>query len=178
MDAAFIAFGHGYESPSMPGMERCTAFDGYEIIAEPLGGFSNEDRARRVFGRNENGNGGTCYGSHAIKLARRADDPHGRKVYILGQHGSGREVLAVPLPFDRGASLEALLTLPEAALYGVLYGMWQAAANARREAIRETADKWGKAIAEGRIRKRRASKGRPARIEIMQPWEVEARKRA
>lgn len=98
----FIKTGHGYENHSTEG--RCTAFDGFEIIAAPLhqagegwqAAFGNEARESRVY-RRASGNG-TDYGSHAIKLGK---DRHG-DLHILMQHGSGREVWRIPQFFDGG----------------------------------------------------------------------------
>jgi hypothetical protein len=178
MERAFIRKGDGYERGSRTGEDgRCNAFDGFEIIASPLGGFSEADRERRIFpGRS--GGPGVTYGSHAIQLARREGDREGSDLYILMHNGSGREVLLIPSFYDGGALERHIYHLPERVQYALLYSMWQAASNARYEAQRDTATKWATAYAEGRIRKRRATSQRGARVEIVQPWEVEARKRS
>lgn len=97
MNPAFIAKGHGYESGTYG---RCTAFDGYQIIAHPLPGDDDKGRESRVFGRQDNGNGGTTYGAYQIRLARRGDS--GRDLYLLVSHGAGREVWLLPSFYDRG----------------------------------------------------------------------------
>lgn len=174
MQSGFIAFGHGYEKHSTQG--RCTAFDGFRIIAAPLGEFSEADRERRVWQR-EGSSWGVTYGSHAIKLAvRDTDRPRG--LYILGHHGGGREVLALNTGPDWEAMRDTLLALDERTLYAVLYSIWQTAADVRREAESRTAGKWAQAYADGHIRKRRATRNRPARVEILQSWELDSRKRA
>lgn len=150
MDSAFVAFGHGYETGSRG---RCTAFDGFEIIAAPLGGFDHASRESRVW-RKPGANYGVTYDSHAIKLAVR-EGPGGRGLYILGHHGGGREVLQLKAGPDWEAMRDALLAMDERTLYAVLYSIWQTAANARQEAMRETANKWAAAYLDKRIRKRR-----------------------
>lgn len=160
--AAFVRFGHGYETGSRG---RCEAFDGFEIIAAPLSGDDNAGRASRVFpGRN--GSPGVTYASHEIKLARWADG-RGRELYILMHHGGGREVLSLPSFYDGGALEAHILSLPERLQYALLYTIWSTAANARREAQIETAEHWATAFREKRIKTRR--KGGRARVEIVHP---------
>lgn len=147
------------------------AFDGFEILASPLGGVSNADRERRVF-KGRDGSPGVTYASHVFKLARREGAAsYDRDLFVLVENGSGRSVLKFPMIYDHGATRDALLNLPEPVLYGLLHSVWSTADNARSEAISATAQRWGQAIAEKRIRKRKG------RIEIMEPWEAEARAR-
>lgn len=184
MYAAFIKSGHGYE---VSDRGRCTCFDGFDVIAAPLhqegegwqAAFGNEARESRVF-RRDNGRGGTSgtdYGSHAIKLARLSGTSSG-DLYILMHNGSGREVLAVPRFWD-GGDLEAhILALPERLQYALLYTIWNTANNARYEAQQATSQKWALAYSEKRIRQRRATKNRAARVEIIPPWEIDLKKTA
>lgn len=175
MDRALIKTGHGYETGSRG---RCDAFDGYEVIAAPLhqegdgwkAAFGDKARESRIF-RRKDGNG-TDYSSHAIKLAR---DPGkvGRQLYLLVQHGGGREVWEVPQFYD-GGDLEAhILAMPERLQYALLYTLYSLASNARTEAAKETGQKWAHAYAEGRIRKRRATSRRAASVEIIPQWEID-----
>lgn len=164
MNAAFIRKGHGYATGSQG---RCTAFDGFEIVAAPLhregedewqAAFGNAAREARVY-RRASGNG-TDYGSHAIKLGRMGGD-----LYILMHNGSGREVLAVPKFYDGGDLEAAILAMPERLQYALLYTIWQAASNARYEAQRQTAETWSTAYVEKRLKKRRGTN----RVEIIHP---------
>lgn len=179
MQNVFVRFGHGYENHSTEG--RCTAFDGFEIIAAPLhqegegwkAAFGNEARESRIF-RRVNGNG-TDYGSHAIKLGKAQFDG---ALYILMQHGGGREVLRVPQFFDGGDLAEHILSLPERLQYSLLYTIWKTAYYARSQAQAETRHEWAQAIADGRIRKHRATKTRGARVEIIPQWEIDLKAKA
>lgn len=171
MTAAFIKFGHGYETGSRG---RCDAFDGLTILAAPLhqegdgweAAFGSKARESRVFWRD--GGRGTDYGSHAIKLAQNDSGD----LRILMHHGGGREVLAVPHFYDGGDLRAMILGLPERLQYALLYTIWQAARNAREEAQAETRQKWAEAFAAKRIRKRR--RNGMVRIEIMEQWEADA----
>lgn len=162
MQAAFIRKGHGYTSPSPgSGYEPCTAFDGFTVIANPLGGFSNADRERRVFSIKPGGETKVTYGSHAISLAYQTCDGEraSRDLFILMENGSGREVLRVRNGIS-GNPLEAmLLALPEALLYSLLYTLWDTANDARNAAETATAIKWRDAFLDGRIRKSRPRGG-------------------
>ncbi|TJW14408.1 MAG: hypothetical protein E5W82_10555 [Mesorhizobium sp.] len=159
---AFIRFGHGYEQSDRG---RCEAFDGFDIIAAPLGEFDNAARESRSFPRKD-GRPGTTYASHAIKLARFKNTSSG--LYILMHHGSGREVLAVPSFYDGGDLESVILAMPERLQYALLYTIWNTASRARYEAQNQTADKWSKAFTEKRIRQHRATRQRAARVEIVQ----------
>src|SRR4051812_3328674 len=98
--------GRGYLAPSI--------FEGLRILAEPCA-----SRESRVFGRQPNGNGGTCYGSHSIRLAtsteRDASRPPSSRdaLFILVSHGGGHERLAFRMVYDNGEAVQALLALPE-----------------------------------------------------------------
>lgn len=163
--AAFIKFGHGYEKSDRG---RCEAFDGFDIIAAPLGDFDNASRESRIYRRK--GGNGTDYGSHAIKLARRSGSSLSG-LYILMHHGGGREVLAVPSFYDGGELEAAILAMPERLQYSLLYTIWKTARYAREEAQTETAQKWGQAIAGKRIRRRRG------RVEIIAQWEIDLKRK-
>lgn len=169
MNSAFIRFGHGYEQSERG---RCEAFDGFEVIASPLGGFDQPSRDSRVF-RRASGDA-TTYASHAIKLAKFSGTSRG--FHILMHHGGGREVLAVPQFYDGGDLEAAVLAMPERLQYALLYTIWSTARNAREEAKAETSRLWATAYAENRIRKRRATKSRGARVEIVPDWEAAARR--
>jgi hypothetical protein len=177
MESVIIARGHGYTNQSS-GRPDCTAFDGFDVIANPLGGFSDADRERRILGRVDGKAGTGCdYGSHAIKLAiREGDRPYkgSRQLFILMQHGGGRVVYAIEQMYDGGETERALLAMPEAALYGILYTLAEVADAADRAARRETAHEWAMAFHEGRIRRRRAKGARQA-IEIESEWETRER---
>lgn len=162
MEKALIALGHGYETGSRG---RCTAFDGFTILAAPLDGQDHASREARVFGRKENGNGGVCYGAYTLKLARRDDSS--KDLCLLVEHGGGREVWLVPSFYDGGATIEAILAMPERAQFGLLMTMYKLARNARSEAQSETRTEWAQAYVDKRIKKRRATKMRGPRVEIM-----------
>ena len=166
MDSAFVRFGHGYETGSRG---RCEAFDGFTIIANPLGGFAERDREARHWPR-AGGLPGTTYGSHAIWLAvRDSEAPHLESsrpidLFILMHHGGGREVLRVPGFHDGGALRAAILAMPEREQYALLYSIWRTASPARGEAQQQTANKYAEAFAEGRLKKKRRAGA--VRVEI------------
>lgn len=162
----FIRSGHGYEQSDRG---RCTAFDGFEIIANPLGEFDNAARDSRSFPRKD-GRPGVTYGSHSIKLGKAEFDG---ALYILMQHGGGREVWRVPEFYDGGDLRTHILALPERLQYALLYTIYNIAREARVQAQTETAQNWAQAIADKRIRKHRAKGGRGARFEIIQQWEID-----
>lgn len=179
MQTVIIARGHGYETVNPPYVnERCTAFDGFEVIANPLGGFSAADRERRILGRVDGKPGTGCdYSSHSIQLAVRENGgtyKGGRNLFILMQHGGGRVVYAIKQMYDGGATERALLALPEVELYGMLYTMAEMAEDAHSQGCRETQHKWAQAFYDGRIRKRRAKGGRQT-VEIESAYETERR---
>jgi hypothetical protein len=177
MNETPISFGHGYENPGPNSRYRpCTTFAGYDILAEPLGGFSNADRERRVFGRNERGHGGVTYGSHAVKLGRsQGSSAYARKTLaVMMHHGGGREVTQLRICQQQDEIEAALTGMPEAALYFLLYAINEASVNAYRQGIRETDAKWRTALEEGRVKKRRPKAGvRRGGWDILQPYEME-----
>jgi hypothetical protein len=173
MYSAFIRFGHGYEQSDRG---RCEAFDGFDIIAVPLGDFDTASRDSRVFHRSS-GNAVT-YASHAIKLARMSGDRAHGDLYILMHNGSGREVLRVPSFYDGGDLEATIITLPERVQYALLYSIWQTARNARYEAQEQTAQRWATAYKEKRIRQRRATRTRGPRVEIIPDWEIDLKTKA
>lgn len=153
MQNVFIRKGHGYENPSPgSGYAPCTAFAGFTIIREPL-----PTRELRVLGRKPDGRGGVDYGSHSIKLAVAGGS---NDLYLLMENGCGREVMALKTMYDGGVAREALLALPDVALYGVLYMMWDQASTAARIAAADKQSEWANAFAENRIRKSRVKEGR------------------
>ena len=144
-------------------------FNGYEVIANPLGGTGAADRERRVLGRVDGKPGTGCdYGSHSIRLAvREGDKPYkgGRTLFILMQHGGGKVIYRMKQMYDGGETERALLALPEAALYGILYTICSMVDDADSLAKRETAHAWGMAYSEKRIRIRRFMGRRTVEIE-------------
>lgn len=167
-DAVFIRSGHGYETGSMG---RCTAFDGYTVLVNPLGGRDAAARDSRVFGRKENGNGGVTYAAYDLSLAT---DGMSRDLFLLVSHGGGREVWRIPAFCDGGALREHLLSMPERLQFAMLKTLYGLASAARTQAQNETRRTWAQAFADGRIRKTRASKHRPARVEIIEHRAVSA----
>lgn len=172
LQSALVAKGHGYEQSDRG---RCTAFDGLEIIANPLGGFDNASRESRIF-RPEGGKpgSGVCYGSHALYLMRSAgDDRRERGLYVGVHHGGGRQVWRIPACYHYLAeTLEALAAMPERALYSLLQGIVSALDDTQRAAERAEAATWRRAALDKRIRvSRQPAKGRaliwiePERIE-------------
>ena len=162
MESALIRTGHGYETGSRG---RCEAFDGFTIIANPLGGFSAEDRARRVW---QKGGYDVTFDSHSIALAER-EGPGARGLFILGHHGGGREVWKIPTGPDWQQMRDALLAMDERALYAFLYSVWQLASNASREAHGAEASRWAQAFYDGQLKKKRAKGGRRPSVEIVTP---------
>jgi hypothetical protein len=167
-DIVFIRSGHGYESGSYG---RCTAFDDYTVIANPLGGNDNAAQDSRVFGRDERGYGGVTYGAYDLKLAR---DDYSRDLYLLVSHGAGREVWRLPSFSDKGALNTHILAMPERLQYALLMTLYRTASYARRQAQGETRREWAQAYIDGRIRKARATKDRNARVEIIEKTVVDA----
>lgn len=163
MQNVLIRTGHGYE---VSDRGRCEAFDGFDIIAAPLGEFDNAARESRVYRRPDGRGGerGTDYGSHAIKLARMK---HDGALYILMHHGGGREVWRVPEFYDGGDLAAHIVGLPDRLQYALLYSMWQMARYAREQAQAETRAQWAQAIADKRIRRRKG------RVEIVPQWEID-----
>ena len=76
------------------------------------------------------------------------------------QHGGGRQVVAFPGIFDGGATVEHMLQMPAAILYGILYSHYYAATEADRRAREAVRQEWAEAFIEGRIRKSRPKQGR------------------
>jgi hypothetical protein len=149
MNATFIKKGHGYETGEYG---RCTAFDGYTVIAAPLDGQDAAARESRVFNREANGNGGTCYGAYTLKLAK---GEYGRDKYLLVQHGGGREVWRVPAFYDGGALDEMILALPERLQYALLMTLYKIGRDSRAQAQTETRQEVFKAHVDGRLKKKK-----------------------
>lgn len=149
-DGGFTAKGHGYDNPSSYGMTPCTAFDGWSVIARPLGGNSNADRDSRVFKRGDGP--GVTYASHVLALA---ETDKGESLAILMENGSGREVLALGRGPDMAAMRTAFLAMDPRTLYAVLYSIWRTATTTRSEAASETRTQWAQAYIDERIRKKR-----------------------
>lgn len=161
MDRAFIS------NRVCGGEAERTAFDGFDVIASPLGEFSDADRGRRVW-KAPGATWGTTYGSHAIKLAVEQGE-RGRGLFILMQHGGGRGVLSLYTGPDWQAMRDAFLAMDERTLYAVLYSVWETAERAQSHAESATASKWAHAYQDGRIRKRR----RAGRVSIYVETEFE-----
>lgn len=157
----FIRSGHGYETGEYG---RCTAFDGYEIVAEPLPGYDKYGRESRVFNRQPNGYGGICYGAYTIKLGKRE---FSTDLFLLVAHGGGREVWRLPTFYDGGAMREHLLSLPERLQFAFLFTLYKMGSEARSQAQTETRQTWAQAFVDGRIKKHRANKHRGARVDII-----------
>lgn len=165
MQRAFVRFGHGYEESDRG---RCDAFDGFTILAAPLGEFDKASRESRVFRSSKSISGGTDYGSHAVKFA---EDKH-NQLYILMHHGGGREVLALPTFYSNDNAIRtAILAMPERLQYALLHNIWKTARNARDQAQRETRAEWAQAFYDKRIRKRKR-KGNVT-VEIIPQWEID-----
>lgn len=171
MQNVFLTKGHGYENHSTEG--RCTAFDGFEIIASPLGGFDREARESRVYRWKPDPLGGTDYGSHVIALAIRPGRP--RELYILMHHGGGREVWLIPQFFDGGALVEHIKAMPERLQYALLYSIHKGMSEAYHQGAAETRAEWAKAFHEKRIKTRR--RNNCVYVEIMADWQVAERER-
>jgi hypothetical protein len=148
MQTMLIATGNGYEG--------CKAFDGYEIVAAPLPGYSASEREARVFNRKADGHGGTCYGSHTISLAKQQ---FGSDLYLLVSHGGGREVWRVPMFYDGGDYQRALLAMPERLQYAALYTLYRMASESRREGADTTRREYNQAFVEKRLKKSRPKQG-------------------
>jgi hypothetical protein len=173
-----IKYGHGYENPSPgSGYTPCKAFDGFDVITNPLGGFSNTDRQRRVFPSRSLSNVQVTYGSHAVKLGREtpgrfSEGPERGTLAVLMEHGGGRQLSPLRI-CQRMDKIEAgLLAMEEEALYFLLYAISETVDDARRQGVEAERERWTKAAAEGRLRKRRAKGGRPARLDVFDFWEM------
>jgi hypothetical protein len=170
MQNVLIRTGHGYEESTRG---RCEAFDDFEIVAAPLGEFDNAARESRHWPKSD-GLPGVTYDSYALKLGRMRSD---RALYILIHHGAGREVWRVPEFYDGGDLQAHILAMPERLQYALLLTMWNLAREARDQGARETSAKWAQAYADKRIRRRRATKTRGARIEIVPQREIDLKNR-
>jgi len=157
---ALFRTGHGYEQ-SADG--PCNAFDGLEIIANPLGGFSAADRERRGFDRAD-GSPGVTYGSHALYLLRGGGDdtPNRREYFVAVHNGAGRQVWRLPACFGYLAeTVDALAAMPERALYSLLWGIVEALDNTRRAERDDVRRDWIRAAVQKRVKvSRQPSKGR------------------
>lgn len=67
-----------------------------------------------------------------------------------------------------------VLALPERLQFALLFTIYRAMSTARQQAQDETRREWAQAIADGRIKKHRATKSRGARIEIIPPMQPTA----
>lgn len=174
MQNVLIRTGHGYESGSRG---RCEAFDGFEIIAAPLhqagegwqAAFGNEARASRIFNASGKPGAGCDYSSHAIKLAKMPGETvRGGGLYLLMQHGSGREVWQIPDFYgDGGTLVEHITGLPERLQYSLLMILYKMGRDAMDQGRAETRREWAQAVADKRIRRRKG------RVEIVPQWEID-----
>ena len=157
--SAFVAHGHGYEISERG---RCTVFDPYEILANPLGGDTSAARESRTFpGRS--GGPGVTYASHEVYLLREREPYCGtRRLFVAVHNGSGRYVWRLPTCSGYAdETAAALLAMPERALYSLLYGITSALADTKRATERDTADDWRRATVDKRVKvSRQPSKGR------------------
>jgi hypothetical protein len=176
--AVFIKSGHGYD---VSDRGRCTAFDGFTILAEPLPGYDKAGRESRVFNRNADGSGGITYAPYTIKLAR--DDfavdeldrnDFGVDLYLLVQHGAGREVWRLPAFYDGGELQAHILAMPERLQFALLFSIYRIASDSRRQFRLETEREWRQAFMDGRIKKHRATKHRSSYLEILPPEKAAA----
>lgn len=151
---AFVCKGSGYTDDS--------SFAPYTILAEPLA-----QREDRVLGAApERGHPGTCYRAYSLKLAKRTDSSDLRPALaVLVSHGGGAEVWSLDAPYDGGVTLAAILAMPEAAQYGLLWMLYRAGSEAREQAASEVRRTWARAFVEKRIKVKR-SKG-AKRVEVM-----------
>jgi hypothetical protein len=166
--AVFIKSGHGYE---VSDRGRCTAFDGFTILAEPLPGYDKAGRESRVFNRNADGSGGVTYSPYTIKLAR---DDFGVDLYLLVEHGAGREVWRLPAFYDGGELRGYILAMPERLQFALLFSIYRIASDSRRQFRLETEREWRQAFIDGRIKKHRATKHRSGYLEIVPPAKAAA----
>lgn len=185
-----LKYGHGYDNPTLGDRKPCTAFNGFDVIAEPLGGTDNAGRARRAgFPTGWNTSVKVTYDSHAVKLGRASSDANERNagrcdgqprhratLAVMMEHGGGRQL--TPLRICQHAEdVEAgLIAMGEAPLYFLLYAISETADQARRDGIAAERERWRKAGAEGRIKKRRAKGGRAGFVDVFEPYEVEPRR--
>lgn len=126
--------------------------EGFEIIAQPLGGPDNRE-AKTWPGSNWD----MTTASHCYALAVEAGSKPGRRaLYVIEQHGGGCIVWRAFRAFsDRGELEAALLAMPERALYSLLLRTVQsmeAHGVARADAERM---EWKQAIADKRVMKRK-----------------------
>lgn len=154
MERGLIRSGNGYEG--------CAAFDGFEVIAEPL-----PTRESRVIlyttpsGRED----GCDYSSHSVKLAVLADPifgglhKGGRRLFVLLEHGGGRRVVSIGQFYDGGALERMILALPEREQYALLHTLSGVAEDSDRRGRKETSQTWAEAFVHGRVRKSRAKRG-------------------
>lgn len=148
LGTALVATGHGYEAGSRG---RCDAFDAFEILANPLGGFGAADRESRTF-KGKSGPGVT-YGSHALYLMRRRDDRTDRALYVAVHHGGGRRIWQLPACYYyREETAAALVAMEPRALYSLLYGIVELAEEAAKQARDAAEHKWRKGAVDKRIR--------------------------
>lgn len=127
-------------------------FREYTVLAEPL-----PDPEDRVFGRQENGNGGTCYRAYSLRLAKRGD--FGGSFFLLVTHGAGSLVIRLPGTRATTIAVNAILTLPEPEQFAALWMLYDLAYEADRQARAETRTEYANAFVEGRLRKSRARGG-------------------
>jgi hypothetical protein len=161
--AVFIQSGHGYE---VGDRGRCVAFDGFTILAEPLPGYDKAGRESRVFRGDSECGGGVTYASYTIKLANRGFD---NDLYLLVEHGAGREVWRLPSFYDGGALRTHILAMPERLQFALLFSIYRIASDSKRQFQLETSREWGQAFVDGRLKKHRANKHRAGYVEILPP---------
>lgn len=163
MQRVFIKSGHGYENPSPgSGYAPCAAFAGYHVLREPL-----PTREERVY-RSAGASWAVDYGSHSIKLACEVFDgkPRSSPLFLLVEHGGGREVVQLHALTTEGLFLQSLLAMDERSCYAFLYSLYATAKDADSTARAETRREWADAFASGRIRKTRRTKAGTCKVFI------------
>jgi hypothetical protein len=130
-----------------------TTQDDFTIVAEPLA-----DREARILGRDGDRPGsGTCYRAYSLRLAYRTSETGykgTRQYFLLVRHGGGSETFALPMLFDRDGTIQAMLAMPEPALFGMLMMLYNTASRAAQQTRDETDAKWRRAHIDKRIRQR------------------------
>lgn len=132
-------------------------FAPYTVLRHPL-----PERDDRVWDTKRGP--GVTTGSHDMKLAR---SPRGELVALV-EHGGGREVVGLGSDYMTEHLEPELLAMSDRALYVLLYGLTAAARDAASLARQETANRYGLAFLQGRMKKRR--RGNTLSLDIKMGW--------
>lgn len=132
------------------------SFDGYTVIDHPCP--KREDRVfhrTAVDGMGRERRSGTDYSSHSLQLAEREGG-----LFILVEHGGGREIFKVRDVYVQGGLKAAILAVTDPVQrYALLYSLWDGASREVREALQVERAHWAQAYVDKRIRtKRKAGK--------------------